>query len=179
MKVSVYVAQSLDGFLAKSNGDISWLDKKADPNSSEDYGFANFLSSVDCLVMGRKTFEKVVSFGVWPYASVDVIVLSKSLKELPTGFTERAEVYDKSLGELFQLLEEKKYKHIYVDGGQTIQSFLLAGKITDIILTTIPVILGDGIPLFRTLPKEVWLQHISTKSYKRGFVQSRYQVESL
>ena len=177
MKISVYIATSLDGFIAKPDGDISWLFEFGIPGDKEDYGYADFISSVDCLVMGRNTYEKVLSFPEWPYDK-KVILLSNTLTEdeISNKIKEKVELFKGTLQELISYLSKNKKSHIYIDGGKTIQSFLANGLVTDITLTRIPILLGSGISLFGALPKEIKLNHIRTKYFPSGFVQSVYEV---
>lgn len=177
MKISVYIATSLDGFIAKPDGDIGWLMESGIPGDKEDYGYADFISSVDCLVMGRNTYEKVLSFPEWPYDK-KVILLSNTLTddEIPEKIKEKVKLFKGTLQELISYLARNKKSRVYIDGGKTIQSFLANGFVTDITLTRIPILLGSGISLFGALPKEIKLNHISTKSFPSGFVQSVYEI---
>jgi dihydrofolate reductase len=176
LKASVYIATSLDGFIARENGELDWLSAGENDGSREDYGFHVFLNSVDTLVMGRKTFELVQSSGMWPYGTKRVIVLSSKPVEIPSDLDKTVEAQSCSPIELVKLLSERGVKHLYVDGGQTIQSFLNAGLIQQIIITRIPVLIGEGIRLFGALNKDVKQQHIETNSFENGFVQSKYEV---
>lgn len=172
MKASVFVAVSLDGFLARSDGDVSWLDEY-----QEDHGFSDFFASVDCLVMGRKSFEKVLSFDVdWPYAGRHVVVLSNTGVEIPAPLADTMEVMAGSPTELTTCLAQRGFQHLYVDGGATIRGFLEEGLIDSIILTRVPLLLGSGISLFSGLREETRLIHVSTRSFRSGLVQSSYRV---
>ncbi|MBK7058830.1 MAG: dihydrofolate reductase [Leptospiraceae bacterium] len=175
MKFSVFMATSLDGYIAKKNGDINWLMEAGNPDDPEDYGYAKFISTIDCIIMGRNTYEKVLSFPEWPYEK-QVIVLSKTLRDTPEKIQSRVELFNGSVDELVVRLTNSNHSHIYVDGGKTIQSFLEKGYISDLTLTRIPILLGDGLPLFGALPKELKLRHIVTKSFPSGFVQSTYEI---
>ncbi|MCC7265011.1 MAG: dihydrofolate reductase [Candidatus Latescibacteria bacterium] len=174
MKVSVFIAASLDGFIARSDGGLDWLEAAPDPD--EDYGYAEFMARVDVLVMGRVTFEKVTTFPEWPYAGKRVIVLSRLLRELPAVYQERAELRRDLPADLVEHLRREGCTRVYVDGGLTIQAFLDAGLITDLTLTRIPVLLGSGIPLFGPLDRDVRLQHQATRAYASGYVQSTYTL---
>ena len=160
MKASVYIATSLDGFIARENGDVDWLSGAEFEGSGEDYGFQEFLDSVDILVMGRKTFEMVVSSGKWLYGKKNVIVLSSRPILIPSDLSETVESRSSTPAELVKHLSELGAKHLYIDGGKTIQGFLDAGLIHQIIITTIPVLIGEGIPLFGPVIKDIKLQHI-------------------
>ena len=176
MKVSAFIATSLDGFIARKNGDIDWLNEFNKPDESEDYGYHAFVDTVDCMVMGRITLDKVIEFKEWPYEDMRVIVLSNTLQEVPIHLMDKIELYSGSLPKLLLMLENEGCKRLYIDGGKTIQSFLIQNLITDITITKIPVLLGEGIPLFGWLEKDLKFKHIETKSYPSGLVQSTYEV---
>ena len=175
MKCSVFVATSLDGYLARADGGIDWLED-ASSETGEDYGFRRFFATVDALVMGRNTFEKVLSFEKWPYGDKPVVVLSSSLTQVPEDAPKTVEITSASPAELVQRLSARGAKHLYVDGGVTIQRFLQAGLIHSLTIARIPILLGSGIPLFGTLPGDVLLRHVRTQSYPNGLVQSEYEV---
>jgi dihydrofolate reductase len=180
MKVSVYVATSLDGFIAREDGSLDWL-PGADPEKqsgaeTEDYGYRVFMDTVDVLVMGRKTYEKVLSFGMWPYEDKRVVVLSSGSVDIPNDLASTIESRSCSPCELVYDLEKAGAKHVYVDGGKTIQRFLNEGLIHQIIVTRIPVLIGSGIPLFGPLADDILLRHVETRQFPSGFVQSRYEI---
>jgi dihydrofolate reductase len=177
MKTSVYIATSLDGFIARENGDLDWLPAIEDPETGgEDYGYNAFMESVDVLVMGRNSYEIVRSFEPWPYGDKRVIVLSRTLAELADNLPPTVELRSSSPTELVDELRETGAQHAYIDGGKTIQSFLDVGLIQELIITRIPVLIGSGIPLFGPLAQDVALQHVETRSYANGLVQSQYRV---
>ncbi len=165
MEASVYVATSLDGFIARENGDLDWLSGADIEGSGEDYGFHEFMDSVDILVMGRKTFEMVVSSGEWPYGNRQVVVLSSRPVQIPSDLAGTVELQSCSPTELVRQLSERGAKHLYIDGGKTIQGFLNAGLIHQIIITKIPVLIGEGISLFGPVCKDIKLRHIETISF--------------
>lgn len=171
----VYVAQSLDGYLAGPRGELDWLDAIDNPDGS-DFGFADFLSGVDALVMGRNTFEKVATFEVWPYDK-PVFVASGTLSALPARFGARAFLIGGSPAEIVEQLHARALRRLYIDGGMLIQSFLRAGLIDELIVTTIPVLLGDGIPLFGRLPASVRLRLLSAEVLVNQLVRSHYRVD--
>jgi len=175
-KVSVFIATSVDGMIARSDGDVDWLHETEPMPDGEDGGFAEMFGSVDALVMGRGTFEKVLEFDGWPYGEKPVIVLSRSLTEVPEVLRDRVQIDRSPPQELMAKLSQEGYKRIYLDGGKVIQSFLRAGLVDDMTLTRIPVLLGDGIPLFGPLDQDIKLRLLKTKSWDNGFVQSTYQV---
>lgn len=178
----VYIAVSLDGFIARPDGALDWL-PGATPESppwppgeeTESYGYDAFMSRIDTLVMGRGSFDAVRGSSPWPYAGKRVIVLSRTLG--PADMSEGAEVWNGTPEALAQHLAGST--GVYVDGGQTIQSFLRLGLIDELILTRIPVLIGAGRPLFGALDADVWLRHIETRSFAGGFVQSVYRRAGL
>lgn len=182
-KFSVYIAVSLDGFIARENGELDWLPGADGEDISqapqEDYGYAEFTSQIDCMVMGRGTFEKVKTFSPWPYEGQRLIVMSESLETIPAGFEGKIELSAETPMELASRLGAEGIKHIYLDGGMLVQSFIRAGLLDDMIITRIPILIGTGKPLFGALERDITLSHEWTKSFPNGFVQSRYSMESL
>ena len=176
MRVSVYIATSLDGFIARKNGDIDWLMAADNSDGAEDYGYKEFSGSVDCLVMGRKSLEKVMTFPDWPYEGKRVVVLSNTMKEVPPKVAGKVELYSGSLQALVDKLESEGCNRLYVDGGKTIQSFLHDRLITDLTITKIPILLGEGMPLFGNTGHDMKLKHIKTEAYPSGFVKSTYEI---
>jgi dihydrofolate reductase len=175
MQISVYIATSLDGYIARSNGDIDWL-PPINPDG-EDYGYGEFIRTIDVIVMGRKSFEKVQSFNPWPYEGTPVTVLSQTLRAVPTHLTSKVSLSHASPETLSAQLASEGVKRVYVDGGQTIQAFLRAGLITDLTITSIPVLIGSGIPLFGHLSADIRLTHLQTNAFGNGLVQSSYAVQ--
>lgn len=173
---SVFIATSLDGFIARKNGDLDWLPGIDGEAGSEDYGFNDFFGRIDTLVMGRKTYEKALTFKEWPYHGKRVIVLSSSFPKEMTSLANGAEGTSLPPNELIVLLASSGSARVYVDGGRTIQSFLQAGLIHEMTITMIPVLIGEGIPLFGPLAHDIHLRHLSTKAYENGLVQSTYTV---
>jgi dihydrofolate reductase len=172
MNASVFIATSLDGFIARANGGIDWLP----PGGGEEHGYDAFIASVDALVIGRNTFETVLTFGTWPYGEKPVFVLTTRPLPVPTPAGAVLERMSGDPREIVSQLALRGVRHIYVDGGITIQRFLRAGLIQRLIITRIPVLLGDGIPLFGALPGDVALRHVATRQYATGLVQSEYVV---
>jgi dihydrofolate reductase len=176
LKFSVYIAASLDGFIARRNGDISWLEDPEFSIPEEDFGFKDFFASIDTFVIGRKTYESALSFTEWPYFGKKVIVLSHTSQKLPSRLTGQVEFMAGSPNELVSQFENSRAKHVYIDGGKTIQSFLEANLIDEMTITTIPLLLGEGIPLFGNLSHDIRLKLLESRSYLNGFVQNRYQI---
>ena len=173
MNCTVYIATSLDGFIARPDGAIDWLPQ---PDGKEDYGYHAFMESVDAIVMGRNTFELVLSFGgPWPYTK-PVIVLSSRPESLPSPLPGTARAMSGSPAEVIAQLSREGLSHLYIDGGVTIQRFLAAGLIDRLIVTRVPVLLGSGLPLFGPLAGDVSLTHARTQAYSSGLVQSEYVV---
>lgn len=177
IQASVFIATSLDGYIARQDGALDWLDAaNATVPEGEDCGYSEFMKTVDVLVMGRKTYEKVLSFSMWPYGDTSVIVLSSNKIEIPNDVVQSVSCSSEPPKELCERLASEEAKRIYVDGGITIQRFLAEGLISDITITVIPIVLGSGKPLFGIVEKDIPLKHISTKTYDFGFVQSTYKV---
>lgn len=175
MKTSVYIATSLDGFIARQDGSIDWLPSGEDAGN-EDYGYLEFMSAVDALVMGRHTYETVLSFGAWPYGDKPVFVLSHQQLRIPDSLANTVFAMSAPPGEVIQRLSERGYNHLYIDGGQTIQGFLREGLVDQLIITKVPILIGAGIPLFGALPRDVRLHHIETVQFDNGLVQSKYEI---
>ena len=168
----VYIAASLDGYIAKADGDIDWLHEQPNPDHS-DYGYADFMNGIDALVMGRHSYEKVRSFGVWPYEKM-VFVLSTSLGEVPAGLAGRVEFLSGSPKKVLESVHARGFTNMYIDGGKVIQQFLADGLIDELIITRIPILLGSGIPLFGSLDQPMGLIHKATEVYNNALVKSRY-----
>jgi dihydrofolate reductase len=173
IKVSVYIATSLDGFIARKNGGIDWL---TGGESGEDYGYAEFMSDIDHIVMGRNSFEKVLTFGGWPYEKKVIVLTSRDLT-IPPELTEKVEALHLSPRELLQALSIRQSRHIYLDGGVTIQRFLREELVDEMTITTIPVLLGEGLPLFGALHQDIHLKLLNSIAFQNGFVQNKYQVQ--
>lgn len=174
MRVSVFIATSVDGFIARKDGSIDWLGNPEE--GGEDYGYKEFFASVDTLVMGRNTYETVLGFGNWPYGDKRVVVSTRR----PLAFQPQVPPFVSASPDdpatLVRRLEAEGASHLYVDGGLTIQRFLAAGLIDDLAITRIPLLLGEGIPLFGPTGGDVPLLHVRTQAYPNGFVQSIYRT---
>jgi dihydrofolate reductase len=172
VKATVFVGTSLDGFIARPDGKFDFLSA----GEGVPHGYEEFIASVDTIVIGRKTFEVVLSMGGWFYGKKRVVVLSSRPLDLSVV---KGGVVEQMSGEpavIVERLEASGAKHLYVDGGITVQRFLAAGLIQRIIVTRVPVLIGEGIPLFGKLPHDVKLRHVKTREYPGGLVQSEYEV---
>lgn len=177
VKSSVFIATSLDGYIARADGNLDWLDRaNARIPKDEDCGYNQFIESVDVLVMGRNSFEKVLSFSDWSYGAKPVIVLSRRQVSIPSSLAQTVSVSSEPPRVLVERLAQNGAKHLYIDGGLVIQSFLREGLINEMTITMIPVLLGSGRSLFGTLDQDIELTHIATKVYEFGFVQNKYRV---
>src|SRR6266478_6638579 len=170
--VSVFIGTSVDGFIARPNGDLDFLPE----GGGEPHGYDEFIASVDALVIGRKTFEKVLTFEAWPYGDKRVVVLSSRPIDLSAAGGGVVEQMAGPPAEIVSQLAARSAHHLYVDGGITIQGFLRAGVIQRLIITRVPVLIGDGVPLFGSLPRDIRLRHIATRHYPSGLVQTEYQI---
>lgn len=174
---SVFIASSLDGFIARQDGAIDWLERaNGAVTPGEDCGYAAFMRSVDLLVMGRNTFDKVMEFPQWPYADKPVWVVTRSPLAAGQALPDKVRLTAASPAALVEAAQQAGYGRLYLDGGRLIQSFLQAGLVTDITLTTIPLLLGQGRPLLGSLPEDQPLTLVSSHAYPFGFVQSHYRV---
>lgn len=171
----VFMGMSLDGFIARRDHALDWLMKQE--TAGDDHGFGAFMASVDGLVMGRGSFETVRGFEAWPYQK-PVIVMSQSLSnsDIPQTLQSKVRLSRKDPSALMQELSDAGWGRVYVDGGQIVQSFLRAGLIADLTLTTVPILIGDGIRLFGPLDHDIDLTHIETSVSPTGLVTSRYAV---
>ena len=174
MTASVFIGISVDGFIARPNGELDFLPE----GGGEPHGYNEFIASVDAIVIGRATFEKVLTLGPWHYGSKRVVILSSRPADLSAV---RGGVVEQMGGppeEIVSKLAASGAHNLYVDGGITIQRFLRAGLIQRLIITRVPVLIGEGIPLFGSLPQDIPLRHVTTRHYPSGLVQSEYQVGS-
>jgi len=171
MRASVFIATSLDGFIAREDGGLDWL-----PTDPEPHGYDEFMATVDAIVIGRKTFEIVLAFNAWPYERRPVVVLSTNASDLKAPEGAVCDFMGGEPSDIVKRLAERGWEHLYIDGGVTIQGFLRAGLIDRMVITHIPVLLGSGIPLFGSLPHDIRLKHVATRSYESGMVQSEYRI---
>ncbi|MGO4157026.1 dihydrofolate reductase family protein [Cupriavidus sp. YAF13] len=171
----VFIATSLDGFIARPDGDIDWLLKRDE--STEDHGYLTFIADKDAIVMGRGCYEKILTLGEWAYDK-PVLVLSRQLagEPVPERLQGKVRFADSTPTDAMKQLEAAGARRVYVDGGQLVQSFLRDGLIADLVVTTVPVLIGAGRPLFGALPRDVSLALESSRHFPSGLVQSTYRV---
>jgi dihydrofolate reductase len=170
MKASVFIGMSVDGFIARANGDLDFLP----PGGGEPHGYDEFIATVDALVIGRNTFETVLTFDTWPYQKPVFVLSTRPLATPPLSAV--VERMSGAPADIVSQLAARGIRHIYVDGGITIQRFLQAGLIQRLIITRVPVLIGTGIPLFGAIAHDIALRHIMTRAYPSGLVTSEYAV---
>jgi dihydrofolate reductase len=170
---SVYIAISLDGYIATPENGLEWLNTFPNPSDS-DYGYHEFMDRVDALVMGRKTFDIVSSFDPWPYTK-KVFVLSRSLKEVPAVLVDQVEIVTGDISAVVKKINKQGFNKLYIDGGQTIQAFLRKNLIDELIISKLPIILGEGVPLFTPQNLSIKFEHCSTEVFDGGLVKSHYK----
>lgn len=184
MKCSVFIATSVDGFIAKKDGSVDWLhtagNSKAKMGNQADMGMNAYMATVDCMIMGRKCMEMIASMNLtpeqWPYGNTKIIVLSNTLKEAPQNIKDKVVMYSGKLLELITNLENLGYKHAYIDGGTTIQAFINLKLINEITITKAPILLGEGIALFGKTAKEIKLENGKAIAFPNDFIQVKYTV---
>ena len=172
MKQSVFCGVSVDGFLARPNHTLDFLDA----GGQEPHGFEEFFASIDVLIIGRGTYEVVLGFGGWAYGNKPVVVLSGQPLDFSSIKDGVVEQMSGEPAEIVARLNERGFQHAYIDGGITIQRFLAAGLIDSMIITRVPVLIGSGIPLFGPVPRDIMLNHIATRTYNGGLVQTEYEI---
>ena len=172
MKLSVFIGTSLDGFIARPDGSLDFLPE----GGGEPHGYNEFIATIDAIVIGRKTFETVLAMTPWPYDNKRVVVLSSNPIDFSSVRGGKVEQMSGSPEEIVSKLASTGARHAYIDGGITIQRFLRAGLIQHITITRVPVLIGEGIPLFASLPHDIRLRHIATKCYPSGLVSSEYEI---
>lgn len=170
-KISIYIATSIDGYIARTDGSLDWLDRVG--GFDQDYGFQKLLDSIDGVILGRNTYEVAASVPDWPYKGKRIVVLSNSLQSVRG----EAELFRGDLTQLVSQLHSDGIKHVWIDGGVTISQFLKLQMVDCMTLSVIPVILGDGMPLFNVIGKEIPCRLTSSQSYPSGLVQLKYEIE--
>jgi dihydrofolate reductase len=172
MRASVFIGTSVDGFIARPDDKLDFLPS----DGGEAHGYTEFFASIDAVLIGRKTFEVVLTYPEWPYGQKRVIVLSTRPLDFSAICGGRVEQMSGSPAEIVSKLAASGVQHVYVDGGVTIQQFLRAGLIQRLTITRVPVLIGQGIPLFGALPHDIRLRHIGTQNYPSGLVKTEYEV---
>ena len=184
MKCSVFIATSADGFIAKEDGSVDWLHTAGKPDvdmgEQADMGMNDYMSEVDCMIMGRKCMEMIASMNLspeqWPYGSTRIIALSNTIKEAPENLNGKVEMYSGDLLTLITNLENEGHKHAYIDGGATIQNFINLNLINEMTITKVPVLLGEGKPLFGKTYKDIKLEEANATVFPNDFIQVKYKV---
>lgn len=193
MKCSIFIAPSVDGYIATEDGGVHWLETAGKPLSDKEsssdlmkhfnMSMPNYMKDVDCMIMGRKLMEVLSSYNLtpeqWPYGDTKIIVLSNTMKEPSENLKDKVEMYSGSIPELIAKLEKEGYKHAYVDGGTTITAFLNLELINEMTLTLAPVLLGSGIPLFGRLSKQINLEDAQATAFPNNFIEIKYKVKYL
>ncbi len=169
----VYIAASLDGYIAGPNHELDWLEQVPNPDG-EDFGFAEHMASIDAVVMGRGTFGAVAGLRPWPYDK-PVLVVSSSLAAPPDDLDQLVEVISGSPAEVIEQCTDRGLHDLYIDGGRLVTSFLTEGLIDEITISWVPVLLGAGISLFGPMPQTTWWELASTRGFAGGMVQSTYR----
>ena len=172
----VYIGTSLDGFIARPDGDFAWLSKFADDDAINAYD--EFMAGIDALVIGRGTFETVLTFPTWPY-NKPVFVLSRSIKEVPEPLRDKVSILTLTPAQMLEHLGEKGFRSAYIDGGKVIQSFLAADLIDELIISKVPVLIGSGIPLFGSIDADICYNHVRTTVCSNGLVRSYYNKQPI
>lgn len=193
MKCSIFIAPSVDGYIATEDGGVHWLetagrsvaeiDEKSELMQHFNNSMSNYMQNVDCMIIGRKLMEVLSSFNLppeqWPYGNAKIIALSNTIKEAPENLKEHIKIYSGSIPSLIAKLENEGYKHAYVDGGTTITAFLNLELINEITLTLAPVLLGEGIALFGKLSRQIKLEDAEATAFPNNFIELNYSVKYL
>ena len=174
MKASVYIGTSLDGFIARPDGNIDWLTQYANDDAINAY--KEFMNGIDAIVIGRGTFEKILTFPSWPYEK-KAFVLSTTLKQLPNTLKDQANLLSMTIKEMLSYLSQTGFSSIYIDGGKVIQSFLEEDAIDELIISSVPLLIGNGIPLFGFISADLKFKHMRTEIQSNGLVRSYYKRE--
>ena len=165
---------SLDGFIARPDGGIDWLGDPDDPGD-EDFGWSEFFPTIDRMVMGRATFEKLLTFDAWMYGDTPLTVMTSTLQEVPERVAGKVTLSRKTPAEVLDELGTLGCKRVYVDGGRLVQSFLREDLIDELVISRLPILIGQGIPLFGPLPGDLRWTHRSTKVFdSHGIIKSTY-----
>lgn len=177
MSCHVFIATSLDGFIARPDGSLDWLPQPSGEAEADDHGYSAFMADIDAVVMGRNTFDVVLGFGGWHFTT-PVVVLSSRPLTVPAELEGKVFAMAGGPAEIVAACAARGWHELYIDGGVTIQRFLRAGLVARVIITRVPVILGKGLPLFGAEPHDISLDHVRTTAYPTGLVQSEYAVRT-
>lgn len=170
----IFIGASIDGYIADRNEKLDFLECIPNPDNVG-FGFHDFMESVDAVLMGRKTFETILGFdGEWHY-SKPVFVLSSSLKSVPEELKENVEIVQGEIEEIVASLNERGFEKLYIDGGKVIQSFLERDMVDELIISTVPMLLGGGTPLYGLLPKHLLFEHVETQVLLNALVKTHYR----
>ena len=172
MKTSAYIGTSLDGFIARKNGDIDWLCQFATDEAVQAY--EAFMEKIDAIVIGRGTFEKILTFPFWPYEK-QAFLLSTTIKEVPKSINQKISILSLEPEKIPDYLANEGYSGVYIDGGKVIQSFLMGDLIDELIIAKVPILIGEGIPLFGYLSTDLRFDHTRTEVQSNGLVRSYYE----
>ncbi|TGL33398.1 dihydrofolate reductase family protein [Leptospira perdikensis] len=175
IQYKAFIASSLDGFIARTDGSIDWLSSKEFTLENNDLGYSSFMEGIECIVMGRITFETVLTFETYPFGSIPIYVLTRNL-DYKFKSEHPIRIFQGTLEELDSDITKKQFKTVYVDGGKLIQSYLAKHMLNELTITTIPILLGSGLPLFGNSLIERKLNHIQTSTFSNGFIQTKYQI---
>lgn len=175
MRVSAFVAVSLDGYFCRGSAHDDWLQANG---ARTDYGFGRFLDGVDAILVGRRTFERLAGYRHWPYGRRRMFVMSSRYVDVPIDLVRFVEPTRLAPQAVLDRLLEEGHRHVFVDGGMAIQSVLKLGRLNDITVTRVPLILGEGLPLFAPGIGEHVLEHLASTAFSDGMVQSRYRIPS-
>lgn len=183
MKCSAFIATSADGFIARADGGVDWLETAGNPEAGMGEGyidFASYIATVDCMIMGRKCMDMLSSFDLppeqWPYGTMKIIVLSNTVRTPPKNLKDKVEMYSGDLVALLRKLEADGYKSAYIDGGTTIQSFINLGCMDEIIITQMPILIGTGTPLFGRTLRDIALTDAHAVACPSNYIQFRYRI---
>ena len=184
MKCSVYIATSADGFIARNDGSVDWLETAGNPSAGTTDSYVElpeYMTNVDCMIMGRHCMDMISGFNLtpeqWPYGDTRIIVLSNTVKTPPENLAGKVEMYSGDISELLAKLESEGHKHAYIDGGTTIQAFLNIRAIDEMTLTQIPVLIGEGKPLFGKVAQDIRLTEAKAVACPSNYVQIHYKVD--
>ncbi len=169
-RLSVYIATSLDGYIATTDGNLDWLDEAVDP--AEDYGWEPFIEGIDALAMGRGTYDYIAYLDPLPFGTRPVFVFTHR----PPADRPDVTFWSRTPQEAVDAWAEAGLRHVYVDGGRLISDFLAADLVDDLTITIAPVLLGGGLPLFHRIPGPRPLRRTAVQSWPSGVLQVRYEI---